>query len=129
MVTQCPACGTRFRITDSQLGRAGGKVRCGACLEIFLAPDSPGSDEQAPPGAAADGGNGGIAGREGNGQGAVQRHPGKQAATAGKAAGTGRSEYGKAQSAPKGAGSAWWVRWALVVAVLVLILQVVGHLA
>ena len=128
MVTQCPACGTRFRVTDSQLGRAGGRVRCGACLEVFLAPDSLSSDEQAPPGAAA-GGNGGIAGHAGIGEDAVHRQPGDQAATVGKAAGTERSGFAEAQSATGGPARGWWVRWALAVAVLVLILQVVGYLA
>lgn len=37
LVTQCPYCQTRFRLTPEQLGVAAGKVRCGACLEIFQA--------------------------------------------------------------------------------------------
>ena len=36
LVTECPSCGTRFRVTESQLETAGGKVRCGSCLEVFL---------------------------------------------------------------------------------------------
>lgn len=36
-VTQCPNCGTSFRITDSQLELAKGAVRCGACLSVFKA--------------------------------------------------------------------------------------------
>lgn len=36
LVTECPNCGTRFRVTESQLEMASGKVRCGACLEVFL---------------------------------------------------------------------------------------------
>ena len=35
LVTVCPACATRFRITDAQLQVAGGRVRCGACLDVF----------------------------------------------------------------------------------------------
>src|SRR5690606_29830250 len=37
LVTQCPHCQTRFRLTPEQLGVAGGHVRCGACLEVFHA--------------------------------------------------------------------------------------------
>jgi len=37
--TQCPKCQTRFRVTDQQLGVAGGKVRCGNCMEVFNAID------------------------------------------------------------------------------------------
>lgn len=36
-VTGCPACGTRFRVNAAQAQAAGGRVRCGACLEVFLA--------------------------------------------------------------------------------------------
>ncbi len=127
MVTQCPACGTRFRITDSQLDRADGKVRCGACLEIFLARDSLSAEEETQPGAAACGTNG-IAGHEGVGESAVQRQPDKQGEIDRKAAGNGRSGSADAKAARAGSGSGWWVRWALVVAVLVLILQVVLYL-
>jgi predicted Zn finger-like uncharacterized protein len=35
LVTQCPTCRTRFRVTEVQLGVAGGRVRCGACLSVF----------------------------------------------------------------------------------------------
>ena len=35
--TQCPQCETRFRVTDEQLGIAGGKVRCGNCMHVFNA--------------------------------------------------------------------------------------------
>ncbi len=34
-VTACPACGTRFRVNAAQLQAAAGRVRCGACLDIF----------------------------------------------------------------------------------------------
>ncbi|MEC7816592.1 MAG: DUF3426 domain-containing protein [Pseudomonadota bacterium] len=37
--TQCPNCETRFRVTDEQLGIAGGKVRCGNCMKVFNAID------------------------------------------------------------------------------------------
>jgi len=35
LVTQCPSCGTRFRVTAEQLEARQGKVRCGLCLAIF----------------------------------------------------------------------------------------------
>lgn len=35
--TQCPQCETHFRVTDEQLGVAGGKVRCGSCMNVFNA--------------------------------------------------------------------------------------------
>lgn len=37
-ICRCPSCTERFRITEEQLEaarNAGGKVRCGACLEVF----------------------------------------------------------------------------------------------
>ena len=38
-VTRCPKCSTSFRITQAQLDRAKGAVRCGSCLQIFRAND------------------------------------------------------------------------------------------
>jgi predicted Zn finger-like uncharacterized protein len=38
-ITQCPRCGTSFRVTDTHLAVAAGAVRCGSCLHIFNAPD------------------------------------------------------------------------------------------
>jgi predicted Zn finger-like uncharacterized protein len=35
LITQCPTCRTRFRVTEAQLNVAGGRVRCGACLSVF----------------------------------------------------------------------------------------------
>ncbi|MCZ6709254.1 MAG: DUF3426 domain-containing protein [Gammaproteobacteria bacterium] len=35
LVTQCPKCRTRFRVTENQLQIAAGRVRCGACLTVF----------------------------------------------------------------------------------------------
>lgn len=40
LVTQCPHCQTRFRLTPAQLSVASGQVRCGACLEVFQAADA-----------------------------------------------------------------------------------------
>lgn len=37
IITECPACTTRFQVTDGQLKIANGKVRCGSCLEVFNA--------------------------------------------------------------------------------------------
>ncbi|WP_421866329.1 DUF3426 domain-containing protein [Motiliproteus sp.] len=36
-ITQCPACHTRFELSNEQLNAAGGQVRCGNCLKIFSA--------------------------------------------------------------------------------------------
>lgn len=38
--TKCPHCGAQFRIGQDHLKQAGGKVRCGSCLEIFLATEN-----------------------------------------------------------------------------------------
>jgi predicted Zn finger-like uncharacterized protein len=35
LITQCPTCRTRFRVTEVQLNAAAGRVRCGACLSVF----------------------------------------------------------------------------------------------
>ena len=35
LVTQCPNCDTSFRVSESQLQIAQGRVRCGACLGVF----------------------------------------------------------------------------------------------
>jgi predicted Zn finger-like uncharacterized protein len=39
LVTRCPECGTRFRVTEAQLQMAGGRVRCGSCLTVFFGTD------------------------------------------------------------------------------------------
>lgn len=36
-ITQCPHCGTSFRVRNEQLAVANGSVRCGACLQVFSA--------------------------------------------------------------------------------------------
>ena len=36
-VTQCPHCGTTFKVTNAHLNAANGSVRCGACLKVFSA--------------------------------------------------------------------------------------------
>ncbi|MEG2899859.1 MAG: zinc-ribbon domain-containing protein, partial [Massilia sp.] len=35
LATQCPHCGTQFRVAADQLKLRGGIVRCGACQQIF----------------------------------------------------------------------------------------------
>ncbi|MEX0604738.1 MAG: DUF3426 domain-containing protein [Marinobacter sp.] len=40
LLTRCPHCDTRFRVTNEQLGVAKGKVRCGNCMEVFSAIES-----------------------------------------------------------------------------------------
>jgi len=35
MITQCPACGTSFRVTPPQLQAQHGTVRCGRCAHVF----------------------------------------------------------------------------------------------
>lgn len=35
LITQCPNCDTRFRVSETQLQIAAGRVRCGACLAVF----------------------------------------------------------------------------------------------
>ncbi len=37
LVTECPECHTRFRVNEGQLEMARGRVRCGACLSVFVA--------------------------------------------------------------------------------------------
>lgn len=61
LLTRCPHCETRFRVTDEQLGIAKGKVRCGNCMEVFNAvehqqTESPAKPETPPvtPGGSAD---------------------------------------------------------------------------
>jgi predicted Zn finger-like uncharacterized protein len=40
LITECPNCRTRFRVNESQLTMAHGRVRCGACLSVFTATDN-----------------------------------------------------------------------------------------
>ena len=35
MITQCPNCGTAFRVQATQLAQRGGRVRCGKCSTVF----------------------------------------------------------------------------------------------
>lgn len=37
LLTQCPFCQTTFRVSEPQLQAASGVVRCGSCMEVFLA--------------------------------------------------------------------------------------------
>ena len=49
LVTQCPHCQTRFRLTPEQLSVAAGHVRCGACLAVFHAADAAAAMPQTTP--------------------------------------------------------------------------------
>ena len=40
MLTRCPKCATTFRVTTEQLKARQGRVRCGACQEVFSALDT-----------------------------------------------------------------------------------------
>ncbi len=51
MLTTCPHCGTRFRVTAKQLKAAQGQVRCGKCDEVF---DAEAALQGAAPAPAAD---------------------------------------------------------------------------
>ena len=37
LLTQCPFCQTTFKVSYAQMQAANGVVRCGACMEVFLA--------------------------------------------------------------------------------------------
>lgn len=52
MLTRCPYCQTHFRVVPEQLKRRFGKVRCGACYEVFDAFENLG-DEPVVPGLSA----------------------------------------------------------------------------
>ncbi|WP_313165778.1 DUF3426 domain-containing protein [Massilia oculi] len=64
LATQCPHCGTLFRVAADQLKLRGGIVRCGACQQVFdgnaglvdlnAPPSSPPSDPVAEPAIAPD---------------------------------------------------------------------------
>ncbi len=60
LVTQCPYCQTRFRLSQEQLSAAAGNVRCGACLKVFNAisigalESAASSDDTSQPAAGAD---------------------------------------------------------------------------
>jgi len=50
--TQCPACQTRFKVSEAQLAAANGLVRCGRCAHVFNATDH--FAKPAPPAAPID---------------------------------------------------------------------------
>ena len=47
MFTQCPHCTASFRVLDTQLQAAHGKVRCGACMKVFNAAEHLLTDDSA----------------------------------------------------------------------------------
>lgn len=49
MLTRCPHCQTRFRVTPEQLKARQGQVRCGACQRVFDALDSLADEAASPP--------------------------------------------------------------------------------
>lgn len=51
LTTQCPNCGTAFRVTPEQLKARAGKVRCGQCNGVFNALEN--LQDAAPPAASA----------------------------------------------------------------------------
>ncbi|SCK07326.1 DUF3426 domain-containing protein [Vogesella sp. LIG4] len=51
--TQCPACQTKFKVTDAHLALAGGMVRCGRCNHVFHAPSHIAAEQEAPAAPAA----------------------------------------------------------------------------
>lgn len=53
MVTQCPSCHTRFRVTAQQLQTRHGQVRCGVCLTVFDGREALTTLPGEPPGDAA----------------------------------------------------------------------------
>jgi len=46
LISECPSCQTRFRVTVEQLAVAEGRVRCGACLAVFDGREAEVSQEQ-----------------------------------------------------------------------------------
>src|SRR5690606_25218797 len=49
LFTRCPHCDTIFRVTDEALAKAGGRVRCGRCANVF---DATADLRESPDGAA-----------------------------------------------------------------------------
>ena len=56
IATQCPSCGTTFRVTPPQLQAQHGMVRCGRCAQVFdgfkslaTLPDAPPANAESPP--------------------------------------------------------------------------------
>jgi predicted Zn finger-like uncharacterized protein len=56
IATQCPSCGTTFRVTPPQLQAQHGMVRCGRCAQVFdgfktlaTLPDAPPANTEPPP--------------------------------------------------------------------------------
>ena len=120
MVTQCPNCGTGFRITEDLLGLAAGRVRCGACLEIFLARDNL-EPETAPP----DGESAREVPDDGSREDAEQgTAPARSSVAIPMAASDGPRPAG-AMPAGRQSPREIWVYWALATGVLVLALQLV----
>lgn len=52
-VTQCPKCGTRFRVRPEQLAARQGQVRCGLCMTVFDGREALSDVSEAPSAAAS----------------------------------------------------------------------------
>ncbi len=52
-VTQCPKCGTRFRVSTEQLAARHGQVRCGLCMTVFDGRETLSGVAEPPPPAAS----------------------------------------------------------------------------
>lgn len=81
-VCACPACGTRFQVSEEQLAVAAGRVRCGACLAVFdakaqLSPQA----EPAPASTSAPASNAGKRTRQPPASAAGQPKPRRSSAT------------------------------------------------
>ncbi|MBS3803489.1 MAG: zinc-ribbon domain-containing protein [Oleiphilaceae bacterium] len=49
LLTRCPHCQTRFKVSAEQLGIAKGRVRCGNCMNVFHAVENKESVAETPP--------------------------------------------------------------------------------
>ncbi len=126
VIAQCPHCGSRFRVRQQQLDQARGRARCGACLEVFQAAENRVPEDGEPVEAQADtpdrptaddAATDGCADAMPVTATPVTPDPNRHEAAAGVKA-----------AAPRSPGGANWVHWALALAVLALIGQVLWHL-
>lgn len=93
--TRCPHCAAQFKIGVEQLKQAKGKVRCGSCLEVFLATQNLVDEQGNPVKVKQKSASGGAAGgQSGQQQSNRQADPKQGQAKRGPA---GQSESGKAQ--------------------------------
>ncbi len=91
-------------------------MRCGACLNVFLGTEYLSNDNPGPDGGTAD--------TDRKDQGGKADDPFAHPTKAGRGTTHGGGERRESPAPPQGL----WVRWGLVVAALVLVLQVLGYL-